>query len=308
MSESFETDVHFKCIGCGKCCDSPPQLSIREMYNLLDDFVLEASFLTKPLRLPSAVRAKIGRLHARLGQMGIDRAVELGGLKSIATAGHFEGCEVVTTLSAIVRGYPHKARCPALREDNSCGIYARRPSTCRYLPAQHLFARSEQRLAVDVFRSQHGQDCDWSRAAPPVLRDGVLVDDEMVQAFSTAEADEHADGQLLRLLLHRDDAIGGEEYNLGVSDLVERSMNDTEATIPVAFFTLFLEALKKDGELPSYYDPPTAKEVACRQQAVCRRLIEANVREDACADRAHTESMRLHLDVNDQLITEISMG
>ncbi|MBY3432803.1 hypothetical protein HFN89_01260 [Rhizobium laguerreae] len=303
--ETYPGDVHFKCVGCGKCCDSPPQLSIREMYALVDDFVLEASLLTKPIRLPGAVRAKVGNLHARVGQMGIDRAVALGGLKTVATTGSFAGSEVVTTLSAIVRGYPHKARCPALQADNSCGVYARRPSTCRYLPAQHLFARDEQGLAIGIFNSQHKQHCDWSPSAPTVLRDGVLVDEEMVEAFSMAEADERADGELLGLLLDRDDLMGNDEFELLIADLIEQSIEETEVTIPVAVFTLWLEVLKKEGELPSHYDIPTPEEVARRQQAVCQRMIDVNLREKDRAARPHTEMLRLHLRLNEQIIRDM---
>ncbi|MCV9964919.1 YkgJ family cysteine cluster protein [Pararhizobium sp. BT-229] len=297
-------DINFLCTACGKCCDSQPQISVREMYSLLDDFVMEASLICQPTTVPEAFRRRHTPAHAAMGQMVANRAVELGGLKTHSIGGVFGyGKELVVTLAGNALGYPHKRRCPVLTSDNKCGIYDRRPATCRYIPGQHLVPMDQQHLAVGKFRELHGKErCDWSSSAPALVRDGVIVEPTMTEAFRVAESDERGDGLLLQSLLDEDLCLTSSEGEISISDFVTQCLQTHEATIPVAIFTMFLDDLRSHGRLPKGYDVPYFKEVAQRQITLCLALIETNLREKDKAARSHTEMLREHLRVNKALL------
>lgn len=295
-------DINFLCTACGKCCDSQPQ--VKEMYSLLDVFVMEASLICQPTTVPVAFRRRHTQADAAMGQMVAKRAVELGGLKAQSMGGVFGyGTELVVTLSGHAMGYPHKRRCPALNSDNKCGIYDRRPATCRYIPGQHLVPGNQQHLAVGKFRDMHRNEaCDWSSSAPTLVRDGVIIEPTMNEAFSVAETDERRDGQLLQTLLDEDFCLTNSDWEVSISDYLTECLQTHEATIPVAIFTLFLDHLKRQGKLPSGYDVPDFKEVAQRQVTLCLALIETNLREKDRAARPHTELLREHLRLNKALL------
>lgn len=258
---SNSRDINFLCTACGKCCDSQPQLSVREMYSLLDVFVMEASLICQPTTVPETFRRRHTQSDAAMGQMVANRAVELGGLKTQSIGGVFGyGKELVVTLSGNALGYPHKRRCPALTGDNKCGIYDMRPATCRYIPGQHLVPRDQQHLAVGKFRELHGNEaCDWSSSAPALVRDGSIVETAMNEAFSVAETDERRDGQLLRSLLDEDFCLTSSDGEMSISDYVAQCLQTHEATIPVAIFTIFLDHLRSNGKLPEGFNVPDFK-------------------------------------------------
>lgn len=285
-------EFRFSCRACGKCCNGPPQLSVREMYEHLDDFVLSASIIVQPSEVPTSFEPT-WRERVRLT---IGRVIELGSM-TFPARGH----EMVATLSGVVLQERHKRRCPVLASDNRCGIYDTRPNTCRYLPGAHLLPIQRQEMAFKDFRAQMRDNCDWSADAPLIYQGDRFVDAGMADAFSRAEEDDRSDASLLATLLR----IGDEESLLGemvsIREAIDGAVDSGEATLPVAIFTILLEGVKARAELPEHYVVPSAGIVARRQAEVCRRLIERNLREKDPAARPQTEELRETLSLNKKI-------
>lgn len=288
----MQSEFRFSCRACGKCCNGPPQLSVREMYEHLDDFVLSASIIVQPSKVPSSFEPT-WRERVRLT---IGRVIELGSMTFPA-----RGQEMVATLSGVVLQEHHKRRCPVLASDNRCAIYDTRPNTCRYLPGAHLLPMDQQGMAFGDFRAQMRDNCDWSASSPLIYQDKHFVDAGMAEAFSRAEEDDRADASLLETLLR----IGDEEPLLGemvsIREAIDGALDSGETTLPVAIFTILLEGVRARAELPEFYVVPSAGIVARRQAEVCRRMIERNLREKDPTAQAQTEVLRDTLFINKQV-------
>ncbi|TLX16074.1 YkgJ family cysteine cluster protein [Rhizobium sp. MHM7A] len=291
-----ERDFRFACKACGKCCDGPPQMSIREMYEHLDDFVLQANLMTQPVKTPF-IR---DRESHELTQMIANRSLELGSLRHFAYDSFHGDPEVLTTLSGTALGYPHKRRCTVLTSEGTCGIYERRPNTCRYVPGQHLLPPDRQDVAMKEFKARMSANCDWSDDAPLVLKDGRFLDPAISDAFAKAEADDLMDGRLLELLVETDCEFGDSngDFGFSFSDLVNKSARTMQVDLPIVFFTYFMIALRDEGLLPDVYNVPSPAEVASRQIAVCERLINENIRLRDREARPHTEMLREMVAIN----------
>lgn len=299
MTKSIEIDenvsLRFGCKGCGRCCGSPPQMSVREALSLVDDFPMLASLVSVPYGVTLRGR------HAENAAMTRERSESLGGYVSGGYDGAGNYRNFVTTLSASAL-YPESLRrCPALQGDGKCGIYDRRPSVCRYVPAQHLFHREKQNRAIEIFYSYHAEDCDWSSAAPVVLDRGRIIDTVMASALDKAEEDDRRDGQLLRILVDDDRAVGTPDGELSIRDLIETSMQSPSFEFPLIITVMFLETLRREGDLPEGYGDYDIQNVAVRQAAACERMIQENLRRKNKDDRALTERLRALKQVNEMV-------
>lgn len=300
----MQRDFRFSCNGCGKCCDSPPQLSISEMYEHLDDFVMFASIVSQPVNIPSNTRISDVRLE--IGRFISQKSVELGSITFTPVDQYGrEGPEMLANVSGVVQ-QEHVRRCPALTDDNRCGIYETRPNTCRYVPGQHLLPGNRQDMIFRLFKERHQSDCDWSDEAPMVIKDGEFCDPEMSAAVMAAEADDRADAQLFERLLDLDEEIMMAGMPMRVSDGLHNAIEDFDCNIPVAAFTVFLHGLRSRDELPETYHVPSVAEVARRQRAVCERLIERNLKKRDRAARSDTEAFRAISQINRAI--EIEFG
>lgn len=113
MSDDTGAVVSFHCSACGKCCNSPPQLTLAELFRHQHRFV-GAIGLRRMRPADSAHAADAAGLAGRLGH-----ALPGGDYLMLAVQG---------------LDYPSLKRCPALADDNGCAIHASRPSTCAMVP------------------------------------------------------------------------------------------------------------------------------------------------------------------------------
>lgn len=166
--------VHFGCTACGKCCDTPPIVTIGESFALMADFILAVQ-LSGPVadaRLaaddPAAIAYMMTRAH--LQALGAETmALRMGPMEQFETTLH-----VSATAIRAGEGDP----CPKLADDGRCTIYERRPQRCRsvpfdyWLPEAATVAQGSQRLEAAVAR---GWLCDLSDTAPVVAEAGQLA-------------------------------------------------------------------------------------------------------------------------------------
>jgi Fe-S-cluster containining protein len=83
-------------------------------------------------------------------------------------------CQFYLQISAVVDRRDHGG-CPALRA-KLCGIYERRPLTCRTVPLHYSRAPSTLRDYLDTFIATDAYECDRSDSAPILLNGNKVVD------------------------------------------------------------------------------------------------------------------------------------
>lgn len=187
----------FACTGCGKCCNRAPEMELGEAAALADVFVFRLMFRLYwlPDRLqdfsalaragPNASAIFYGRKR-RLGEF----AARKWSLK-IRRDGKPVPYTKYLSLSALALD-TSPGVCGAL-SDTQCGIYERRPLSCRSVPFHYSRAESEAGADLDTFVSTPGYRCDTSNNANVVLEDGRIVAPEIgaarAAAISIARAD-----------------------------------------------------------------------------------------------------------------------
>lgn len=135
---SHSADWSLQCNGCGRCCNSPPLLSLPELFHHRRRFIGCLSVRRLPAHSTSAQRELAGQL-----------------LPGSAAAG----------VVLLLQGYtwPSQQRCPALGPDQLCSVHHdRKPLTCRVVPLDALTPDSEQSplLAERAAQSEWlGADC-----------------------------------------------------------------------------------------------------------------------------------------------------
>ena len=181
----------FACTQCGKCCNRSPEVELSEAAPLADTFVFRLMF--RLYWLPQ----KLGDHLSRSSQYD-------------ARASYYEKKRLLSAFAA--RKYPVRlsrdgkpldyykylmisalaldkgsGKCAALR-GNKCGVYDRRPLSCRSVPLH--YSRAESRAAADLksFVETDGYRCDTSDAAPVILENGRIVAPEITAARAEAVA------------------------------------------------------------------------------------------------------------------------
>ena len=78
-----------------------------------------------------------------------------------------------------------QGECSAL-SDKRCGIYDRRPLSCRSVPLHYSRANANSESDLEAFVGTSGYRCDTSEAAPIIIEDGRIVDPKINAARSAA--------------------------------------------------------------------------------------------------------------------------
>lgn len=122
----------FHCNACGKCCNSPPQTSLPELFHHAHRFV--GALGVRKIRPVRADLLRTELLHP----------------------GYMPGEWIA--LSPLAIDYPTSGRCPALQEDGRCAVHSdRKPKACATVPLDPLLADSHQH-AVLAARSRGGDE------------------------------------------------------------------------------------------------------------------------------------------------------
>lgn len=131
----------FACSACGKCCNSPPAMTLTELFRHRDLFV-------GCLAIGRVPRKRVGEL-LRVGQHEtVLDASDIAAFDAIAdTLLHRAG----DTFSITAQGYdyPSLARCPALEDNGRCAIHLNgKPLTCEVVPLDPLVPDPLQHLVL----------------------------------------------------------------------------------------------------------------------------------------------------------------
>jgi Fe-S-cluster containining protein len=145
----------FACSACGKCCNTPPAMTLAELFRHRDRFIGCIAIGRVP-RKRVGERVRVGQHESVLDDADIAAfdAIE-------QTLLHRAG----DTFSITTQGYdyPSLARCPALEDDGRCAIHLHgKPITCEVVPLDPLVPDTLQHLVLAA-RNQSavylGADC-----------------------------------------------------------------------------------------------------------------------------------------------------
>ncbi len=136
---------NFRCTACGKCCVGQLPLTWNDAEANIDLFPIGMVWTPVP------ASSKDFKLVSQLGA-----TVRLPDRKEL-------GLLIVPT-SFIPASQP----CPALQDNNLCGIHDTKPARCRTMP---FYPYREERFQSEVLSVKSGWECDTSEAAPVVYSD-----------------------------------------------------------------------------------------------------------------------------------------
>lgn len=214
----------FSCTACGKCCTRGPEMELGEATALADRFIVRLLF-------------KLHSLPPGKASGEADRY-----LKHFSAHADSDGRRSLHLTISALPVHGGTGACPALK-DNRCGIYDRRPLSCRTVPFH--YSRSPSALAgyLDQFVKTPGYLCDTSFSAPVVLRDGKVTDPavEMARAEALALAQTEKEWKAAVVAVVKSPAADGEGFP-GYPDIVRNS--DAGGATTVSMYAAWRIAVK----------------------------------------------------------------
>ena len=140
---------HFGCTACGQCC-----------YGLLP--------LTCKDALANAALFPLCFLWTAVRQGSKDYAMTATLGTTIKSADRKELAVLIMPTAYLPKSFP----CPALRDDNLCGIHLNKPSRCKAMP---FYPYRDERYQAELLTPRPGWACDTSTGAPVVFKDNQIV-------------------------------------------------------------------------------------------------------------------------------------
>ncbi|WP_322045524.1 flagellin N-methylase [Paraburkholderia sp. J67] len=168
------------CNACGKCCNSPPALSLREWFAHRSVFIGSVAI----------ERVAPRRAGERLVAGGIEHVLDAQDVEDhdalANTLFHRASGREASWISVTLQGYdyPSSARCPALAQDGRCTLHdAGKPTRCAAVPLDPLVPDGWQAVALGARRDgirALGADCirEGVEALAIPLLDGARVIDK----------------------------------------------------------------------------------------------------------------------------------
>ena len=205
----------FACTQCGKCCNRTPEVELSEAAALADVFVFRLMFRLYwlPLNLRDYIAAGHSNANASAVYYERKRLLAAFAARKYPAKSTRDGKPVQLVKYLLISALAvdtSPGACSALTEQR-CGIYDRRPLSCRSVPLH--YARPVAMAAADLsaFVETPGYECDTSEAAPVVLNDGQIVSPEIKKArfdsIAVAERD-HRWAQAISSRMNKDGSAG----------------------------------------------------------------------------------------------------
>ncbi|KVH54519.1 flagellin N-methylase [Burkholderia sp. MSMB1072] len=211
------------CNACGRCCNSAPTLSLRELFRHRHRFVGALTIRRVPKRRIGERWQAGGREHS----LDADDVAAADALADrLFHRGRVHGEWLALTLQGY--DYPSLGRCAALADDGRCGVHANKPSICRAVPLDPMLP---DRLQARVLATRRG-DAAWLGAN--CIVDAASVQSAEVSAFpiplvtagqveDRAMLDAHRDALVFERAVWRDAVFASlADGGPGVSDALSR--------------------------------------------------------------------------------------
>ncbi|KFG97611.1 flagellin N-methylase [Burkholderia paludis] len=189
------------CHACGRCCNSAPTLSLRELFRHRHRFVGALAIRRLPKR-------RIGERWRAGGREHVLDADDVAACDALAERlFHRPGGAGGEWLALTLQGYdyPSLGRCAALAADGRCGVHAHKPSICGAVPldpmlpdrlqSRVLAARRDDAAWLGANCIVDGEAARASTGAPfpiPLVTDGQVAERAALDAHRDALAFERA--------------------------------------------------------------------------------------------------------------------
>ena len=196
MTTSATSVRHFACTGCGQCCDNGPDIELSEATALADCFV--TSLLFRVVNLPASDRAGWARDWWQAQRSGIPLGAALEENRRAVAA--FASRKTIDKdrerhryliIGAMAHDFGAR-RCPQLHGQH-CGIYDRRPLTCRTVPLHYSRPASGLAAYLDDFVATPGYQCATSDDAPALIKGRAILAADLRASRDAATRVAHAD-------------------------------------------------------------------------------------------------------------------
>ncbi len=172
------------CTACGKCCNSPPSMSLAELLRHGERFVGCLAIGRQPVRRAGAVEHALDAADTA----AIDELSQALFHRSAA----FGSDWIVLTLQGY--DYPSLGRCPALADDGRCMLHETgKPAMCAAVPLEPLLPDRLQMRVLEGRRESAqwlGADCIRRKAEEgvPLVLEGRVADAGALVRFRGALA------------------------------------------------------------------------------------------------------------------------
>ncbi|RQR42354.1 MULTISPECIES: YkgJ family cysteine cluster protein [unclassified Burkholderia] len=194
-------DYRLACNACGRCCNSAPTLSLRELFRHRHTFVGALTIHRVPKR-------RIGERSRTGGREHVFDAADVAASDALAnTLFHRASGTGDEWIALTLHGYdyPSLGRCPALAGDGRCSVHADKPSICGAVPLDPMLPDRLQSRVLAGRRDETawlGANCivdagdetvsvDASLTIP-LMKAGQVADRAALDAFRDALAFERA--------------------------------------------------------------------------------------------------------------------
>jgi Fe-S-cluster containining protein len=291
LASAANNTAFFHCSACGKCCNTPPALTVLELFEHEQLFV-GCLAIGKVRRLQADDRISVGADFYFLDEADID---EITALQSTLLYDPDPEHRSPFLYSVTTQGldYPSRARCPALSEDGYCSLHdSGKPGICATVP---LNPALPNRLQYRVLQSRRkeasymGADCIALRELEPGEKAGYqplvkghhVVDPFYAKALDQRRADLRAEKQrwgneIFSLLRH-------ELFNNPVQE--KRIPDNGYLSLPLVpvLAVLAKESAASRQRCVQYID---------RQCALINRMVAEAIARKQVADRETTLELR----------------
>lgn len=227
----------FQCTACGKCCYGQVPLTIEDAFRHAARFPL--AMVWTPVREASKDFAMLAKLGA---------VFTLPNRKKLATL-------IVPTAYL-----PASFSCPALQDDNLCGIQMDKPLRCRTMP---FYPYRDEQYQAELLNFPASWECDTSAAAPVVFDNQRILQADDFQAERQALEQQHP-----LIQRYADYTL---KYNPKILGSLAQAAQKAKASQVVTSLSSFLTAIRA----------PNSKDIAEQQLTVLHQYLEktANLKE-----------------------------
>jgi len=182
----------FSCTQCGMCCNRSPEVLLSEASALSDIFVFRMMFRLYwlPQRVSDYRPPNEHRASSSAQFFEKKRLLNAFAARKYPVKVWRDGKRIAHTKYLLVSALTldtNPGACRALR-DKQCGIYERRPLSCRSVPLHYSHAEVLAEAGLKAFVETPGYRCDTSETASVILEDGRIVAPEFKMARSEALA------------------------------------------------------------------------------------------------------------------------
>ncbi|MBU9425322.1 flagellin N-methylase [Burkholderia gladioli] len=286
------------CHACGRCCNSPPSLSMRELFRHRERFVASIAIARVPRRRLGE-RIRIGELDHELD------AEDLAAHDALADRLYPRIAPGGDCLSLSLRGhdYASRERCPALSDDGHCSLHAAgKPAICEAVPLDPLAPDRLQAFVLGARREQAewiGAGClsergepDVTDAAEPLVEAGRVLAGAALAACREALEVERA---IWRDAIAAQLIASGPEWARSWAQLPPGA----HLTIPA------VPALLAIARISSRCREATIEVLDCQRRLI-GSMVEAALERRLPEDRATTRELRAHAEACEKARRELA--